>query len=85
MTFHTYLAAVKHHQQIRYLKQAKVCKVVNSQAVPKKEDYSNFKHLVRLNRNAKIVIAGIVVIFNIIFWSIALREYTKPYEQLLEQ
>ncbi len=39
----------------------------------------------RFNAFAKVVYLAVVVIFNVAFWSIAIREYYRPAEEYLEE
>ncbi len=48
------------------------------------EQYGVCNRLAKINLLGKVVVAGVIVAFNIVFWIVAVKEYTKPYQKMIE-
>ena len=49
----------------------------------KQDKKENLKVAAKLNNWAKVVFAIVIVLFNVIFWTVAFREYVKPSREYL--
>ena len=95
MAFHTYLAHVvarAQDQPMSFFAGSSILKRVRSispgKRLPsydnqdaKEDDDMRLMHARRLNRFGKISFAALGILFNIIFWSVALAEYVRPAEE----
>ena len=88
MTFHTYLAYL-----VSTAKNKPLAFVPANKWIPPRNEKSedeqikNFKAMKsarKLNNFAKIVFAILILLFNLVFWTIAIREYNKPADEYIK-
>ena len=88
MTFHTYLAYLVSTAKNKPLAFIPANKWIIPR-IEKSEDkeIKNSKAMKRarkLNNFAKIVFAILILLFNLVFWTIAVREYNKPADEYIK-
>ena len=95
LAFHTYLASLvskAKEQPVMNLLDSKIFTVksannnaeTNTNEKPESEHYKKYMKKARLMNNfAKVAFIGFLVIFNIIFWIVAINEYVKPAENYI--
>ena len=86
MIFHTYLAHLVSTSRKEILSStgSKMVQIRRGSENYNELDYEERLEIARKRNNvAKIVFAGIIVVFNGIFWSIALTEKMKTYDSYL--
>ena len=88
MTFHTYLAYLVSTAKNKHLAFVPTNKWITPR-IEKSEDeeIKNSKAMKRarkLNNFAKIVFAILILLFNLVFWTIAIREYNKPADEYIK-
>ena len=88
MTFHTYLAYLVSTAKNKPLAFVHANKWITPR-IEKSEDeeIKNSKAMKRarkLNNFAKIVFAILILLFNLVFWTIAIREYNKPADEYIK-
>ena len=88
MTFHTYLAYLVSTAKNKPLAFVPTNKWITPR-IEKSEDeeIKNSKAMKRarkLNNFAKIVFAILILLFNLVFWTIAIREYNKPADEYIK-
>ena len=87
--FHTYLAHVISKAKDEPTSIMSGSKIFGRKITPEnsKEETDNganlLKHARRMNLIAKIGFAGFMIIFNIVFWSIAITEYLIPADKYI--
>ena len=84
MAFHTYLAHVvaKAKENNPSMLNGNGAKVFHRMD-EKQDKKENLKVAAKLNNWAKVVFAIVIVLFNVIFWTVAFREYVKPSREYL--
>ena len=83
MAFHTYLAhVVAKAKENNPMLNGNGAKVFHSMD-EKQDKKENLKVAAKLNNWAKVVFAIVIVLFNVIFWTVAFREYVKPSREYL--
>ena len=96
LAFHTYLASLvskAKEQPVMNLLDSKIFTVksanhdnteTNTNEKPESEHYKKYMKRAKLMNNlAKVAFLGFLVIFNIIFWIVAINEYVKPAEDYI--
>ena len=88
MTFHTYLAYLVSTAKNKPLAFVPGNRWITPR-IEKSEDeeIKNSKAMKRarkLNNFAKIVFAILILLFNLVFWTIAIREYNKPADEYIK-
>ena len=88
MTFHTYLAYLVSTAKNKPLAFIPANKWIIPR-IEKSEDkeIKNLKAMKRarkLNNFAKVVFAILILLFNLVFWTIAIREYNKPADEYIK-
>ena len=88
--FHTYLAHViskaKDEPMMSIMSGSRIFgrKITPENSKEETDDNANLlKHARRLNLIAKIGFAVFMIIFNLVFWSIAITEYLRPADEYI--
>ena len=88
MTFHTYLAYLVSTAKNKPLAFVSANKWITPKIEKSEDDeIKNSKAMKRarkLNNFAKIVFAILILLFNLVFWTIAIREYNKPADEYIK-
>ena len=89
LAFHTYLAHVISKAKDEPMSIMSGSRIFGRKITPEnsKEETDNsanlLKHARRLNLFAKIGFAGFMLIFNLVFWSIAITEFVRPADEYI--
>ena len=93
LAFHTYLASLvskAREQPVMNLSDSKIFTVKAANAETNTNENSESEHYKKhmkkarlMNNLAKVAFIGFLIIFNIIFWIVAINEYVRPAEDYI--